>query len=179
MKRALVIAVSGAAIVVGGLAGCSNDKSAEEQVASATESAKTAVSEATESAKSAVTSATDAAKDAVSGPKLVVDGQDQSLEGASVTCTAMGGNVQIAVAGGNTTGIGAQLSEGDAPVVHQVGVGSINGVVLGFQEGAPGGEATATKDGNTYSIKGTATGVDMANPMQPATKPFELTVTCP
>ena len=43
----------------------------------------------------------------------------------------------------------------------------------------PGGEATATKDGSTYKINGTATGVDMANPTQPVTKPFEIAVTCP
>ena len=28
-------------------------------------------------------------------------------------------------------------------------------------------------------ISGTASGVDMANPMQPITKPFEIAVTCP
>jgi ipoprotein LpqH len=106
-----------------------------------------------------------------------IDGQDQAVEG-TVVCTAMGGNVQIAI-GNATTGIGAQLSEGDSPTVHQVGLGNVNGVALGFAEGAPGGEATATKDGNTYKISGTATGVDLANPMQPVTKPFELEVTCP
>ena len=48
MKRALTVALGGAAIVVGGLVGCSSDKSAKENVSSATESAKTAASEATE-----------------------------------------------------------------------------------------------------------------------------------
>ena len=52
-------------------------------------------------------------------------------------------------------------------------------MALGYQEGAPGGSASATKDGKTYTITGTATGVDMANPMQPMTKPFEISVTCP
>ena len=60
-----------------------------------------------------------------------------------------------------------------------VGLGNVNGVALGFQEGAPGGSATATKDGKTYTVTGTATGVDMANPMQPVTKPFEIAVSCP
>jgi lipoprotein LpqH len=41
------------------------------------------------------------------------------------------------------------------------------------------GKATATKDGSKYKISGTATGVDMANPMQPVNKPFEIDVTCP
>ena len=73
--------------------------------------------------------------------KVSIDGQDQNVEG-TVVCTAMGGNVQIAI-GNATTGIGAQVSEGDSPTVHQVGLGNVNGVALGFQEGAPGGEATA------------------------------------
>ena len=38
---------------------------------------------------------------------------------------------------------------------------------------------SATKDGNAYKITGTATGVDMANPMTPVTKPFEIDVNCP
>src|SRR6478735_7775593 len=32
---------------------------------------------------------------------------------------------------------------------------------------------------STDKISGTAIGVDMANPMQPASKPFEIEVTCP
>lgn len=177
MKRALVIAVGSAAIVVGGLVGCSNDKSVSDQVSEATESAKTAISEATESAKTAATSATDAAKDALDGNKVTVDGADQNVEG-TVVCSAMGGNVDIVI-GAATGGLSAQVSEGDQPVVHRVGLGTVDGVVLGYQEGTPGGEATATKDGNTYTIKGTATGIDAANPAQPATKPFEIRVTCP
>jgi len=171
----LTVAIGGAAIVVSGLVGCSSDKSAKENVSSATDTAKSAASEAT----SAATSATDAIKGnpPPGGAKVSIDGQDQNVEG-TVVCTAMGGNVQIAI-GNATTGIGAQVSEGDSPTVHSVGLGNVNGVALGFQEGAPGGEATATKDGSTYTIKGTATGVDMANPTQPMTKPFEIAVTCP
>ncbi len=175
MKRALIVAIGGAAVVMSGLAGCSSDKSVEENVNTATETAKTAVGEAT----SAVTSATDALKGnpPVGGARVVIDDQDQNVEG-TVVCTELGGNVQIAI-GNATQGIGAQVSAGDSPTVHSVGLGNVNGVALGFQEGAPGGEATATKDGSTYTIKGTATGVDMANPTQPVTKPFEVAVTCP
>ncbi len=171
MKQAFVVAVGGAAIVFGSLVGCSSDKTVSE----VTDTAKSAASKAT----SAVTSATDAIKGnpEPGKAKVSIDGKDQNVEG-TVVCSAMGGNVQIAI-GNATTGIGAQVSEGDSPTVHQVGLGNVNGVALGFQEGAPGGEATATKDGSTYTIKGTATGVDMANPMQPMTKPFEITVTCP
>ena len=186
MKRGLTVAIGGAAIVLSGLVGCSSDKSVKENVESATDTAKSAVSEATDTAKSAASEATSAvtsATDAIKGnpeagkARVSIDGQDQNVEG-TVVCTAMGGAVQIAV-GNATQGIGAQVTEGDSPSVKQVGLGNVNGVALGYQEGAPGGEATVEKDGNTYTIKGTATGVDMANPMQPMTKPFEIAVTCP
>ena len=175
MKQAFVLTVGGAAIVFSSLVGCSSNKSVSDVTSEAKETAKSAASEAS----SAVTSATDAVKGnpEAGKAKVSIDGQDQNVEG-TVVCTAMGGNVQIAI-GNATTGIGAQLTEGDSPAVKQVGLGNVNGVALGFTEGAPGGEATATKDGNTYTIKGTATGVDMANPMQPMTKPFEIAVTCP
>ena len=46
-------------------------------------------------------------------------------------------------------------------------------------EGTGQSEAKAEKNGNTYKISGSATGIDMANPMAPVTKPFELEITCP
>jgi lipoprotein LpqH len=52
-------------------------------------------------------------------------------------------------------------------------------VTLGYQSGAGQGDAKAEKSGNSYKISGTATGIDMANPMQPMNKPFEIDVTCP
>jgi ipoprotein LpqH len=175
VKRALLVTVYGAVIVVGGLAGCSSNKSASENASSATATAKTAVSSAT----SAVTSATDAAKGnpPAGTATLSIDGAAQNVDG-TVVCTNMGGNIQIAI-GNATGGLGAQLSDADPPQVKQVGLGNVNGVVLGYTTGVPGGEASATKDGSTYNISGKATGVDVANPMQPVTKAFEIAVTCP
>jgi lipoprotein LpqH len=46
--------------------------------------------------------------------------------------------------------------------------------------GGTTGKAQATKDGSSYKITGTASGVDMSNPMaRPVSKPFELDVSCP
>jgi ipoprotein LpqH len=175
VKRALLVTACGAVIVAGGLAGCSGNKSASENASSATATAKTAMSSAT----SAVTSATDAAKGnpPPGAATLSIDGAAQNVDG-TVVCTNMGGNIQIAI-GNATGGLGAQLSSADPPEVKQVGLGNVNGVALGYTSGMPGGEASATKDGNTYKISGKATGVDLANPMQPVTKPFEIAVTCP
>jgi len=165
VKRGLVVAIGGAAIVVAGLSGCSsNNKSS-----STSSSAK--------SSSSATASASVSATAAPGATKVSIDGQDQNVQG-TVMCSAMGGNMNIAI-GDAATGIAAVLSEGDSPTVHSVGLGNVNGVTLGFQENAGQGNASAEKSGNTYKITGTATGIDMTNPMQPVNKPFEIDVTCP
>jgi ipoprotein LpqH len=153
VKRGFVVAVGGAAIVIAGLSGCSSDKKSE-------------TSGETSSAASAQGKST-----------VTIDGKDQAVQG-TVVCSTMGGNVNIAI-GDATTGIGAVVSSGDSPTVHSVGLGNVNGVTLGFQENAGQGEAKAEKDGNTYKISGTAIGMDMANPMQPVNKPFQIEVSCP
>jgi len=164
VKRGFVVAIGGAAIVIAGLSGCSSgDKKSE----SATTSAEATTEAGTASATAAPSGA---------GTKVTIDGQDQNV-GGTVVCTAMGGNVNIAI-GDAATGIAAVLSE-DGSTVQSVGLGNVNGVTLGYQSGTGQGEAKATKDGNNWKISGTATGIDMANPMQPVNKPFEIDVACP
>jgi lipoprotein LpqH len=155
-----VVAVGGAAIVIAGLSGCSSEKKSESTTTSA----------------SGTASASATAAPSGGGTKVTIDGQDQNVKG-TVVCSAMGGNMNIAI-GDAATGIAAVISE-DGSSVQSVGLGNVNGVTLGYQSGAGQGEAKATKDGKTYKISGTATGIDMANPMQPVNKPFEIDVTCP
>ena len=164
MKRGFVVAVGGAAIVMAGLSGCSSDEKKSES------SSSSASSSASETASASATAAPSGG-----GTKVTIDGQDQNVKG-TVVCTAMGGNMNIAI-GDAATGIAAVVSE-DASKVTSVGLGNVNGVTLAYAAGA-GGEAKATKDGNNWKITGTATGVDMANPMSPVNKPFEIDVTCP
>lgn len=153
MKRGIVVALGGAAIVIAGLSGCSSEK------------------------KSETTGETSSAAAAEGKSTVTIDGTDQAVQG-TVVCSDMGGNTNIAI-GDATTGIGVVVSTGDEPTVQSVGLGNVNGITLGYQSGVGQGEAKAEKDGSTYKISGTATGVDMANPMQPVTKPFEIEVTCP
>lgn len=162
MLRGLVIGVGSAALVVAGLTGCSSDKKAEDKAATA--SAATATSGSVSASAGAGTA------------KVTIDGEPMDVQG-QVACASNGGTFTIGV-GDAATGIGIVMAE-DASKVNSVGLGNVNGVALGFQEGAPGGSATATKDGKTYTVTGTATGVDMANPMQPVTKPFAIAVSCP
>lgn len=159
MKRQLTVAVAGAAILAAGISGCSsNNKSA------------------TGSSSSSPGTSASVNSGASGGTKVSIDGKDQNVTG-SVVCTNAGGTVNIAI-GGAATGIAAVLSDGSPPQVKSVGLGNVNGVTLGYTSGTGQGNATASKDGNTYKISGTATGVDMANPMQPVNKPFEINVTC-
>jgi lipoprotein LpqH len=164
VKRGFVVAVGGAAIVIAGLSGCSSGKKSESTGSSASSSA------------SGTASASATAAPSGGGTKVTIDGQDQKVSG-TVVCSTMGGNMNIAI-GEAATGIAAVLSS-DGSSVQSVGLGNVNGVTLGYQSGAGQGEAKATKDGNSYKISGTATGIDMANPMQPVNKPFEIDVTCP
>ena len=151
--RRIAVAVGGAAVIMG-LSACGGS---DEGSSTSGETSTAAAAEGTST--------------------ITIDGQDQSVEG-TVVCSSMGGNMNIAI-GDATTGIGAVVSEGDEPNVVSVGLGNVNGVTLGYQSGVNQGEATVQKDGDTYTISGTATGVDMANPMQPVNKPFEIQVTCP
>ena len=169
MKRELVVALGGAAIVIAGLSGCSSDdkKSSSSSSEKATSSA----------AATATSSGSPSVSSGSGGTKVTIDGADQTVNG-SVVCATMGGNVNIAI-GEAATGIAAVLSDGDSPTVTSVGLGNVNGVTLGYQNGAGQGEAKAEKDGKTYKISGTATGIDMANPMTPVNKPFTIEVTCP
>ena len=156
MQRELTVAIAAAAILVTGLSGCSSNKSS---------------TGSSGSPSAGVTSAGPG-----SGTKVTIDGKDQQVSG-SVVCTTAGGNVNIAI-GGAATGIAAVLSDGSPPEVKSVGLGNVNGVTLAYTAGTGQGNASATKNGSSYKITGTATGVDMANPMTPVNKPFEIDVTC-
>ena len=167
MKQSLLVAVGGAAIVVAGLAGCSSgDKSSSGSSSSSSKS---------ESSSSSSSSASSSASAASGANTVTIDGQPKDL-GGSVVCATVGGNVNVAI-GEAGTGIAAIVSEGDSPTVSSVALGNVNGITLAV--GAGQGDATATKDGKSYKITGNAVGIDMANPMQPANKPFELAFTCP
>ena len=154
-KQRILVGIAAAATVVAGLAGCSSNKSSTSESSSNGSSAP-----------------------APGGNKVILDGQTQNVTG-QVSCTQVNGNLSIGI-GDPTTGIGAVVTNADPPVVQAVGLGNLTGVTLGYSAGAPNqGNAQATKSGNSYTIKGTATGVNSANPQQPLSKSFEMDVTCP
>jgi ipoprotein LpqH len=158
VKRGIVVGVAGVAVAVAACAGCSSNKSSTGASSSSAPSAPSAA-----------------------GPQVIVDGQNQNVSG-QVTCNTANGVTTIGI-GDATAGVGAVVSTDNPPIVHSVGLGSVNGVAFGFSDAAPNqaSNAGAAVNGKSYAIKGTATGTDMSNPQQPQTltKPFELDATCP
>jgi lipoprotein LpqH len=155
-KNAMMLGATGVAVLVVAISGCSG----------------------TQSSKSGSTSSAPGSASAAGPTRVIVDGTDQKVTGP-VTCTPSGDNTNISV-GDATAGIGAVVSNATPPVVHSVGLGTVNGVTLGFADAAPGdGNASATKTGNSYQITGTAVGMDSANGQQQKTSTFELDLNCP
>ncbi|UQX13347.1 lipoprotein LpqH [Candidatus Mycobacterium methanotrophicum] len=163
MKRSVTVAAAATAIVAVGLSGCSSSSNKSSTSGSGSSPSQTSAAAAGSSGSSAA--------------KVSIDGKDQNVQG-SVACTAAAGNVNITI-GRVSTGIGAVLTDASPPAVESVGVGTVNGVTLGYTPGTGQGNASATKDGSKYKISGTATGVDMSDSMQPVNKSFEMDVTCP
>ena len=167
VKQDFVIAIGAATVIVAGVAGCSNGNKSSSTTSSATTSST--------SATATSTVATTSSSAAAAGPAtVIIDGQPQNV-GGPVVCSTTDGKFSIAI-GEVITGVIVGL-EPDASAVHNAGLGTVNGVVLSYTEGVPGNTATATKDGNSYKVTGTATGVDTTG--QQVSKPFEVDVTCP
>ena len=162
MKRELLIAIA-AVTIVAGVAGCSSGNKASGQSSRSATPSSTSPS---------AWSSTPAA--APGEAKVSVDGRPQNVSGP-VVCATNNGKFSVAI-GEAITGVIVGL-EPDASVVHDVGLGTIDGVVLSVTEGVPGISAGATKNGNSYHITGTATGMD--NVGLQVSKSFTIDATCP
>jgi lipoprotein LpqH len=175
MKVQLLSIVGAVGILMVGGVGCSKDDSSRDAktTAATTSTAQTTTSATVATTTSAATTTTGAAAGGT-GAKVTIDGQAKQVDGP-VVCATTDGKFSIAI-GEVITGVIVGLEQ-DASKVRAVGLGDVNGVVLNFTDGVPGDTATATKDGNTYTIKGTASGSDSAG--NQVSKPFEVVVTCP
>ena len=113
--------------------------------------------------------------------KVIIDGQDQGAP-ERINCNTNGG--VLAKIGYGDHGAGFELNDADPPEVKSVHFDRfvVNGTTLELLFGAdtPGsGNATAAKDGNTYTVTGTVTGKDASDPTQQVSKSFEIDLTCP
>ncbi len=114
-------------------------------------------------------------------PQVFVDGQPRAVRGG-VTCHQAGDYVTIGI-GDVSRGVGAVVTTSNPPQVRTVGLGTVDGVALGYTDSEPGeaNNAAAAVRGRSYTIKGTATGSDLSDPRSPrqVSEPFEMDVTCP
>ncbi|RUP32775.1 MAG: hypothetical protein EKK51_08605 [Mycolicibacterium sp.] len=157
-----------------GLAGCSDEKPSPETTSSTSSTSSTTKTSSTSSASASPTQPP-TGNPPPGQAEVTVDGARQNITG-NVVCTNAVGNFNIAI-GQQVSGVAVVLTP-DGATVHSVILGNVNGVILGYQQGMSGGQATASKDGNTYIISGSATGVTAALPPVMVTKPFEIRVTC-
>lgn len=166
MKRGWVVAVAGTAVLAVGLAGCSKEEKSSGSPVSASASA------------SAPGGGDDSAGSG--NPQVSIDGKAQDFQG-KVACSTGSEGLRIEI-GDRNRGVIVILTDANPPVVKTVAtMGFIDQVTLQYVNGAPGGEATGTKDGNTYAISGTASAYDYntSDNGEATTKPFEIRVTCP
>jgi lipoprotein LpqH len=110
-------------------------------------------------------------------PKVTVGGTGLNVS-PPVTCAKTDHNVNIAI-GQAPTVLSAVLSDADPPQVNSVVFNNVNGETVVYRAGSdqPSPGATATKNGNSYTITGNATVLDSAT--HPATKDFKIEAVCP
>jgi lipoprotein LpqH len=109
------------------------------------------------------------------GSRVLIDGNAQDI-GGSVSCKTGAGLLTINM-GANVFVV---LTDADPPVVNEVGLGNVEGVVLAYHAGSGDGDATVTKNDKTYKIVGHATGFDISHPLEGfASRAYEIDATCP
>lgn len=151
MNPVLALAAGGAAIVVAGLVGCSSNKSS---------------SGSTSPANPGI-------------PKVTVAGQPQNSQQGQAVCRKEGGRdgyeVKIDEAAPNEVDV--ELAA-DASAVWFVSIKGFNGMELHYLPGTTTyGNASATKDGNSYQVTGQIAQAYEAGGSR--TYPFEIDFSCP
>ncbi len=109
---------------------------------------------------------------------LTFDGQPRAMSGRTI-CITQGTKVLITVVD-MALPVAVTVGVGDDPVVQSVGLGRIDGVAYSYAAGVSDtAPPVAQKDGNSYTISGDVSGIDLTNPTQRVTKPFQLALICP
>lgn len=176
MQRIVAVALMTSAVVAVGLPGCSGKTHTAASSSSKTSSSAPSAPNTSAPAPAPTTTAPTETQTAEGTATLTVDGKGKDFKG-QVSCSTNLDATNIVISQPTST-ISIVISE-DASHVQSVGIGSVDDVSLSFQEHAPGVEASATRDGNNYTVKGTGVGYDKNNPDKQIIKPFEISVTCP
>lgn len=111
-----------------------------------------------------------------------IDGEPFEVTDPTTVCTDVDGDMAIAVGstegGPDVQGISILIGADDS--VMSVAMGSTSGRNLAYAPEAGFGEATASVDGDTYTVTGSGLVADMNDPMAATLDPvpFEVSVTC-
>jgi lipoprotein LpqH len=169
VKQILVVTVSAAALL-SGIVGCSSS-SEPETPASSKPSASAGASETGPTEPPVTAAAPDQAK--------VTFGDNDAGPVTGIGCVTENGRTTISVEGSQATTV--VLTDEQTPTVNTVGIGEVgsDSPALLYQEGTSASPATATRDGQKYTVTGTGLGTTAADPMSPVDTPFEIAVTCP
>lgn len=170
MRRDLAVATAVAAVLATGLTGCSTDEKARGSSAGTPSSA--AAPDGSDSSAGS------------GNPRVSIDGKGQDFHGNVHCGPPSDSGLRIEIGDHRNGGMIAILTDANQPVVKTVAtLGFPSRLTLQYNDGAPGGEAKAIKDGNTYKISGNAPGYKYPkggpDPTETTMIPFEIVVTCP
>lgn len=198
MKVTKSIASIVAAIALTTLAACSQSEGeVSEKPADNTTTAAAKEEESTEDPNedstedSTESSETDSSTDTAASPggdttsmggsyEATVDGKAIEVENETILCQEAAGSMNLTVApeGAGTASITAVLSTDENLTVKALGMVDGEGNTLAYAESSPMGSATASKDGDTYTMSGEGLLSNGSNPTTGETKPFEVKITC-
>ena len=108
-----------------------------------------------------------------------VDGAPYVIDDASVACVKAEGMTTLTVASlSSTRDKSIIVLLNDSGGVSGLTIGIEGGQRINYVEGAPVGSATATIDGSTYTITGSAPYVNTSTPAASGLKSYDITITC-
>lgn len=108
-----------------------------------------------------------------------VDGSPYVIDDAVVACVKAEALTTLTVASpSNVGGKGIVVVLDDSGGVSGLTIGIEGGQRINYVEGAPVGSATATIDGSTYTITGSAPYVNTSTPAASGLKSYDITITC-
>ena len=108
-----------------------------------------------------------------------VDGAPYVIDDASVACVKAEGMTTLTVASlSSTRDKSIIVLLNDSGGVTGLTIGIEGGQRINYIEGAPVGSATATIDGSTYTITGSAPYVNTSTPAASGLKSYDITITC-
>lgn len=112
--------------------------------------------------------------------EATVDGKAIEVENETILCQEAAGSMNLTVApeGAGTASITAVLSTDENLTVKALGMVDGEGNTLAYAESSPMGSATASKEGDTYTMSGEGLLSNGSNPTTGETKPFEVKITC-